>query len=266
MSDKKDFFIGYLPKAPKRIARTSLLAVLLFFVLLGVSAFMVVNYQRTINNGTYEYGELTEVEGLIYYKPQPFIKVFQGKDINGDPVFKNILLIDFGKFGATETLRKIEAKSTRQFNSVYIKLRGTLVYHDGTTLLELTEKENSYISYRPLIDRYLYSKAKSDLGTQTLKGEIVDPKCFFGSMKPGEGIPHKSCAALCLSGGIPAMYVTQNEQGHNEYLLVLGEDGQPVNKEIMKYVADPVSISGRVERWDEWKTIYINPEEIKRLQ
>ncbi len=266
MSDKKDFFIGYLPKAPKRIARTSLMAVVLFFVLLTVSAFLVVNFQRTVNNGAYEYGELTEVEGLIYMEPQPFIKVFQGNDQEGKPVFKNILLIDFGKFGATSTVEKIERKTGLKFNSIYIKLRGTLIYHNGVTLLELTEKEDSYISYRPLVDKYLYSKVVNDLGTQTLAGEIIDPKCYFGSMKPGEGKPHKSCASLCLSGGIPAMYVTKNEEGNADYFLILGENGKPVNEEILRYVSDPVSISGRVETLDEWKAIYINPEDIKRLK
>ena len=56
MSDKKDFFIGYLPKAPKRIARASLLLVVLFFGLLAISAYLVVNYQRTVNNGVYRAG------------------------------------------------------------------------------------------------------------------------------------------------------------------------------------------------------------------
>ena len=266
MSDKKEFFVGYLPKAPKKIARASLLLVFLFFGLLAASVYMVVGYQRTVNNGAYEYGELTEVEGLVYYTPQPFIKVFQGEDINGNLVYKNILLIDYGKFGATESLRKIESKIGVKYNSVYVKLRGTLIYHNGTTLLELTEKEDSYISYRPLVDRYLYSKEINDLGMQTLKGEIIDPKCYFGSMKPGEGKPHKSCASLCLSGGIPAMYVAQNEQGQADYYLLLGENKQSVNDEILDYVADPVTISGRVETLDEWKVIYINPDDIKRLQ
>ena len=226
----------------------------------------MVNYQQTVNNGVYEFGDLTEVEGLIYFEPQPFIKVFQGNDLNGKPVFKNILLIDFGKFGAKSSLEKIQSKIGVKFNSVYVKLRGTLIYHNGTTLLELTEKENAFISYRPLIDRYLYAKSVKDLGSQTLAGEIIDPKCYFGSMKPGEGKPHKSCASLCLSGGIPAMYVTKNEQGFADYYLVLGENKQPINEEVIPYVADPVSISGRVESVDEWKVIYINPDEIKRLQ
>lgn len=265
MSSKKEFYIGYLPKAPKGIALITLLGVVLFFVLLAASAYMIVSHQRTISNGSFEYGELTEVEGLVYKGPQPFIKVFVGTGIDGKPVFKNILLIDFGKFGAAESLEKIERKMGVSFDRVHVKLRGTLIYHNGTTLLELTEKENAYISYRPLVDRSLYSKEVKNLGTQTLSGEVIDPKCYFGSMKPGEGKPHKSCAGLCISGGIPPMFVSTNEQGFADYYLILGEDGEKINQEILPYVADPTQISGRVQSLDEWKVIYINPEEINRL-
>ena len=265
MSKKKEFYIGYLPKAPKGIARKSLLLVVLFFMLLGASAYMVVSHQRSINNGTYEFGELTEVEGLIYTSPQPFIKVIDGTDLQGNPVFKNILLIDFGKFGATETLQKIQSKATIKFNAIYVKLRGTLIYHNGITLLELTEKENSYISFRPLDNQYLFAKESKELRNQTLQGEIIDPKCYFGSMKPGESKPHKSCAALCISGGIPPMFVSQNEEGLADYYLILGENGEKINQEVLPYVADPTQISGRVTTLDEWKVIYINPDEINRL-
>lgn len=266
MSDKKEFYIGYLPKAPKGISRFTLVAVFVFFLLLVASAYVVVSNQTTVNNGSFEYGELTEVEGLIYLGPQPFMKVIEGEDVNGDPVFKNILLINFGKHGARPSLEKIRSKIALTFDRVYVKLRGTLIYHNGTTLLELTENENSYISYKPLVDKSLYSKDVHDLGTQTLTGEIIDPKCYFGSMKPGEGKPHKSCAGLCISGGIPPMYVVKNEQGLADYYLIMGEDKQRLSDEVIPYVSDITSISGRVETLDEWKVIYINPDKINRVE
>jgi hypothetical protein len=51
-----------------------------------------------------------------------------------------------------------------------------------------------------------------DSGRVTLRGEIIDPKCYIGAMKPGGGKTHKACAQLCLSGGIPPMLVTRNRQ------------------------------------------------------
>ncbi len=266
MSDKKEFYIGYLPKAPKGISRFTAVAILMFFLLLVASAYVVVSNQTTINNGSFEYGELTEVEGLIYMGPQPFIKVIDGNDINGEPVFKNILLINFGKFGATSSLEKIKSKIALTFDRVYVKLRGTLIYHNGVTLLELTENENSYISYRPLVDKSLYSKDIRKLGSQTLTGEIIDPKCYFGSMKPGEGKPHKSCAGLCISGGIPPMYVVKNDQGLADYYLIMGENGERLKDEVIPYVSDVTTLSGKVETLDEWKVVYVNPANIKRTK
>lgn len=266
MSDKKEFYIGYLPKAPKGISRFTVVAIFVFFILLAASAYVVVSNQTTINNGSFEYGELTEVEGLVYMGPQPFIKVIDGEDLNGNPVFKNILLINFGKHGATSSLEKIKSTIALTYDRVYVKLRGTLIYHNGTTLLELTENENSYISYRPLVDKALYSREVRDMGMQTLTGEIIDPKCYFGSMKPGEGKPHKSCAGLCISGGIPPMYVVKNEQGLADYYLIMGENGQRLSEEVIPYVSDVTTLSGRIETLDEWKVVYVNPDKIKRAE
>lgn len=43
----------------------------------------------------------------------------------------------------------------------------------------------------------------------TLDGELVDSKCYLGTMKPGDGKTHKSCAILCLRGGIPPLFVSK---------------------------------------------------------
>ena len=58
MSDKKEFYIGYLPKAPKGISRFTAVAILIFFLLLVASAYVVVSNQTTINNGL-RYGQTT---------------------------------------------------------------------------------------------------------------------------------------------------------------------------------------------------------------
>ncbi len=265
MNRKKEFYIGYLPNAPKGIAKFSRQIVVLLFLIAVAVAFTIGSSQRFISNGTYEYGELTEVEGILYESPQPFLKVHAGKDIHGHDVFKNILLINYGKFGALESIQKIKAKIGRPLNEVKVKLRGTLIYHNGVTLLELTEKEKAYLDSEDLDADYMYYPVKVGRGFAQLEGEIVDPKCYFGSMKPGQGKPHRSCAGLCIAGGIPPMFVTQNELDQADYYLIMGENGEQINSEVLPYVADPASLSGRIETHDEWNVIYINPSEIKRL-
>ena len=40
----------------------------------------------------------------------------------------------------------------------------------------------------------LTSWTETALGEATYRGEILDSKCWFGAMQPGQGKPHKSCA------------------------------------------------------------------------
>ncbi len=262
---KKEFYIGYLKGAPKGIAKfykPLILALFLIAIAIGIG---IASGQRFISNGAYEYGELTELEGLLFDAPVPFLKVSAGKDIYGKEVYKNILLINYGKFGADNSVRLIKNKINRPLNEVQVKLRGTLVYHNGVTLLELTEKEKAYQGSRENKSGMHYVHQVSQQGQTTLTGEIIDPKCYFGSMNPGQGKPHKSCAGLCIAGGIPPMFVVQNDNNQADYYLILGENGEQINQDVIKYVADPSSISGRVESFDEWKVIYIDPKKISLL-
>jgi hypothetical protein len=59
-----------------------------------------------------------------------------------------------------------------------------------------------------------------DLGLIKINGEIIDPKCYFGVMKPGKGKPQCDCAIRCILGGITPMLVVKNEQGDANYYLL----------------------------------------------
>jgi hypothetical protein len=254
---KEEFYIGYLPKAPKGIGRFAILASLLALMLLVFGAFHMVSNQKVVSNAIYEYGELTELEGLLYTDPAPFLKVFQGKDLDGNEIYKNILLINFGKFGALESVEKIKAKSGGDLSKVWVKLRGTLIFHNGVTLMELTENEKAYQSHRSIEQANIYDRELKTSKTVSLYGEIIDPKCYFGSMKPGQGKPHQSCAALCIEGGIPPMFVVKNESGLAAYYLIKTESQEQIKTTILPYVAQPITLSGRVEELDDWNILYL---------
>ena len=55
------------------------------------------------------------------------------------------MLIDFGKFGARASVEKIKEDIGGDLSMLDVTLRGTLIYHDGFTLMELTESENALI-------------------------------------------------------------------------------------------------------------------------
>jgi hypothetical protein len=98
-----------------------------------------------------------------------------------------------------------------------------------------------------------------------LKGEILDPKCWFGVMKPGEGKVHKSCAIRCISGGIePVFRVTNGLE--NDYYILKGTNGEDINQDILDYVAEPVYIDAEVEKVNGWNVAYVDPEAIKYIE
>src|SRR4030095_4982537 len=86
------------------------------------------------------------------------------------------------------------------------------------------------------------------LGKQTFVGEIVDSKCYLGVMNPGALTPHRACAIRCISGGIPPVLLVRQPNGPPLYFLLVSREGKPVNKQVLTLVAEPVSITGEVQR------------------
>ena len=82
-----------------------------------------------------------------------------------------------------------------------------------------------------------------DLGEVRLTGEIVDSKCYFGVMNPGNGKVHRDCAVRCLSGGIPPAFLVRDSAGTAQTLL-LGN----WKRELLEHVAEAVTLHGRLER------------------
>ncbi len=240
---KNDFYIGYLPKGPKRNMRFVLGVVIFLFIVSMFFGWIIAMSQDKINNGSYEYGNLTELEGVIFNEPVPTLRILS-RDSSQQ---KDIILINFGKFGAETSIQAFEKRMGGPAENYIAKVRGTLVYQDGITMLELTENDNALIDFK-LNTSAAYSRVqKSPQETDSkLIGEIVDSKCYFGSMKPGNNKPHRSCAALCISGGIPPVFVVSNQDGSADYYLFKTDNKQELIDQILPYVGDRIEISSSV--------------------
>ncbi len=103
------------------------------------------------------------------------------------------------------------------------------------------------------------------LGQQTLIGEIVDSKCFLGVMNPGALTPHRACAIRCISGGIPPMLLVRQAHGNVSSFLLVSRDDKPVNKQVLNLVAEPVEITGEVERQGELLILRADPATYRRV-
>jgi hypothetical protein len=106
---------------------------------------------------------------------------------------------------------------------------------------------------------------KIDLGVRTLRGEIVDSKCYLGVMKPGREKPHRACAALCIRGGIPPILLVESVGGERAFFFLTDEQGAPVNTRILDLVAEPIEITGRILKQGDILTMVADPAGYRRL-
>jgi len=255
MQPDTEFYIGWQAQAPPGFARTVRRFIIALCLLVPLLVFLIVRFQRGFSNATFEYGTTTELSGIFYRDPVPFLRMAGGADASGRQVFQNILLVAEGKFGF-EHLEEAAALE----NGRPIKVAGFLVYHDGKTALEVHNIEKT-----GAVPKEAPGSINLALGTVTLRGEITDPKCMLGVMKPGFGKPHLDCAARCIAGGIPPVLKVANAAGETEYYLLTGPKGEALNDCLLDFVADGVQVSGQLEQHGDWLVLYADPARIRRV-
>lgn len=249
-----EFYIGWQDKAPstyaKKIKRVvmTLLALAIF-----VSAGLIFT-EKPFAASTFEINKLTTLEGILIKGPIPCLKMPTGVDAKGVQQFQRVLLIGFGKQGAQPTIEAIEEAQNQSLSGKGVKLEGKLIYFDGKLAMEMSNGLDAFQGFAETIDAPSYQR---NLGDLSLRGEILDPKCYLGVMRPGEGKPHRSCAIRCIEGGIAPLFRTTTGDA-NQYFFALDAEGKPINSKIAKYVADDVQICGTVEQWDDWYVVKVD--------
>ena len=225
-----DFFVGYLPtptRARRVLACTTAIVLLLALILGGAIAAS----QRDPGSGQWAANDTRTVQGVFRSSPYPFLEVDSAPGERPRPM----LIVDQGKIGGR--------RLTSIADGSRVKVRGQLLQRGTLTLLELADEpkpaEALAGSVSPLAAPRLLGPHVS------LIGEIVDPKCYAGAMKPGEGKTHKACAALCLRGGIPPVFISASLPSPR----VLTDDngaalsGESLEK-LIALVGEPVALRG----------------------
>ena len=254
MSARNEFYIGWQDNMPKSLGRFLRRVVILVFALIPILTFVVVKSQKPFNDHKFVFGKVQEFRGVYYEKPVPMLDVSDESVPEG--IMSTLMLVGYGKFGAEGIMRDL-AGDQLSLGGREVTLRGTLIWGDGLGLLELTEQENSLVDVHGMASSPASSADSPPPVQMAVSGEILDPKCYFGVMKPGEGKIHKSCAIRCISGGIPP--VLRVDSDNPPYLIVLGPDGQKINQELLDYVAESVTFEGTVEQSRGWSVIYADP-------
>lgn len=254
--NNNEFYIGWLPKAPPIFVKHIKKVLLVLFPTALVTGVLLSSSQKKFSTASFEFGKLAEIKGIYYNKPVPILKVFDKKNLA-----TTILLVGYGKHGAETAMMQLEKENGISLNGKEIILKGTLLYSDGKVLMQVDKNDSPIVHVGAL---FSVQQQKKDLGIQTIRGEIIDPKCYFGVMKPGEGKVHRDCAIRCILGGIPPVLHVRNEKGDNNYYLIVGENGEPMNEAVQHVVAEPVSIDARAEQQGDWIILYTNKNKIQR--
>jgi hypothetical protein len=224
-----DFYVGYLPKAPTALARFVRKVIIALGLIAITAALVLVVGQMPFANSAFEYGKLRSFEGVVVTRPFPTLLVVRPGQTAQDYKYSRYLLVAPGKYGADDLVASFDGKRVR--------LQGQLIYRGGGTMVEITPSSIAVTDTAPAIQ-----ETTRDLGTVTVTGEIVDSKCYLGVMNPGQGKVHRDCAARCLSGGIPPIFVTTD--GRQQFLLV-GLDGLALGRDALReFIAEPITIRG----------------------
>jgi len=224
-----DFYVGYLPKAPTALARFVRKVIIALGLLALTAALVLVVGQMPFANSAFEYGKLRSFDGVVVTRPFRTLLVARPGDVGQQDKYSRYLLVAPGKHGADDLVAG--------FGGQHVRLQGQLIYREGETMVEITPGSITVLDGTP-VDQ----EPAHDLGVVSLTGEIVDSKCYLGVMNPAQGKVHRDCAARCLSGGIPPIFVTTD--GRQEFLLV-GVDGRALERDALReFIAEPISIRG----------------------
>ena len=254
-ADRDEFYIGYLPVAPPRQGRAGRRIALGLVALAAILAVVLVTAQRPFAVATFEYGTPRRFEGWISESPYPVLLMARPGMTGESAPVSTYLLTTPGKHGAQEAVRGLNGRA--------VSLEGTLAYRDDQALIEIARGS---LPPRSVVLPPQPRERWDTIGVRTVDGEIIDSKCGLGVMNPATGKPHRTCAARCISGGIPPMVAVRDSTGRTSYLFLTDRAGQPVADVILTYVAEPVRITGMVTRRGDALYLAADSAGIRRIE
>lgn len=246
----EELYVGYLTPAAPVSRRLRWISTVAIAIAVAVAITAAASHRR-LPASAFEFGTTRTFEGVVRESPAPMLLVSNGAQrvVSSPSAF---LLVAPGKHGAGEVIRGLDGE--------LVRLSGTLVYRDGQTMVEVDPE-----SLVPLGQQPTATPSAADLGSVTLTGEIVDSKCYLGVMNPGESKTHRDCAVRCISGGAPPLFVARNAAGDRVQMLLVGDDGRAINRDVLPFVAEPVEITGHLVSMGELFVLHANTTAFRRL-
>ena len=254
MKRNDEFYVSYIDGSLGSKTKQILKRFVIVSIVIIIAGALLFSFsQKPFKNSSFELTSATKLTGTFHENPYPMLRVEIAEN-----TFKNILLVGFGKSSANPFLENI-IKEVKNINGKTLSIEGNLIYYNGKTLMQITNDEKVTLSKGSPSNK---APQKIAISEMTFQGEIIDPKCYFGVMKPGKGKIHRSCAARCISGGIPPVLATTDNNNIAEYYLITDDNGNAIHEAILPFIGKPSEITGIVEKMEDWYLLKINTENI----
>jgi hypothetical protein len=248
MSDQDEFFIGYAPPMPSGVGRFVGRAVT--GVVLGVLAWatVIASGHVPLEGGTFEFGDPQRFAGTIVERPYPALRL----DATDGKSVATLLLVATGKYGADSMVRGLDGR--------HASLTGTRIRRGALAMIEI-EPASLALGERSVPDLGAAAEAHpGSTDSATVKGEVVDSKCFLGVMVPGSGKTHKDCASLCLRGGVPPALFAHDRAAKSALMLLTGPSGEAIGASAFHIAGEAVEMTGMLQRQGEWLVLRTDPD------
>ncbi len=242
-------FVGY-GKTPSVDRRFMLAFGGVTTLLTAGMGYAIAKVQPSGGRGNWDMGTQVSLTGMVSAAPYAHIRVFEAGQV------RTVLLGCETKCGARERLDAID------FQGGGATVRGSMLERDSYRMMA-TASGRDWIE--PATADEIPEPVITDLGEAQLTGEILDTKCWFGAMRPNEGLSHKACATLCIASGVPPYFGVQDSRGRERALMITDPEGRALVQPILEFVAEPIEVTGRIIQIDDLFQLRMAAESVRRL-
>jgi len=239
MARDEQIYVGYRPMRSGQKRLVQFLVFVILFIGAGTGA-MVAASMRPAGTGRWDTSHNVTETGVIRLEPYPFLETPEGP----------ILLAEPGKFGALARLSGFDGREVRITGTALMRGNRRALEIDSLELLGENESTTPSLEF------------VSDV--IELRGEILDSKCYLGAMKPGDGAMHKSCAMLCLRGGIPPLFIGKDSNSRVVDAVLCLPDLAPIDQDLIGFAGEPVIVRGRLARLGGLELFVLEPGSVRR--
>ena len=239
-----EFYVGYLTAAPARLARFLRGRVSLLLAASLVVVLVIAWNQDPPARARFEYGLVQPIGGVVFERPYPLLFTPESSGT------RTWLLAAEYKRGADSL--------TAGHHGRMVRTEATRIYRGSVGMLELHRLAAGDSALPIRIEQH-------DLGEVTLRGEVVDSKCWSGAMNPGEGPTHRLCALRCLRGGLPPLLSGRDTGGDTVTALLVGPGGVRIDSLLFPVIAAPVEITGRLRSIGTLLVLEADPTSLRRV-